>query len=159
MENSVLTPLLFSSVFILFIIALCFLKPNAGRIVLGIFFILMAIVVNGVFTFSNPTAYIEYASDALVPIYRELAILIVSFNPMFFGLILIIYELLMGLLLLYKGIYVKIGLIGTMIFIIWIAPLSYLQFPWLGLLISQIYLLTKNFKVTFYETIQSKFIQ
>ena len=152
-------PLIISTVFVFFIVVLCFVKPNAGRIFLGIFFILMAVLVNGLFTFTNPSAYFDYASNALIPIYRDLAIVTVSMNPRLFGLLLIFYEIVMGLLLLYKGVYVKIGLIGTMVFIIGIAPLSYLQFPWLGLLFAQIYLLTKDFNVTFYETIRSRFMR
>ena len=62
----------------------------------------------------------------------------------------------MGLLLLHKGKSVKIGLIGTMVFLIGIAPLSVLQIPWLGLIIGQAYLLTKEFNVTFSEIIRSK---
>jgi multisubunit Na+/H+ antiporter MnhB subunit len=38
--------------FVLAVVILCLIKPNAGRIFLGLFFLVMAIGVNGSFTFS-----------------------------------------------------------------------------------------------------------
>ena len=151
-----LIPLIVSSVFVLAVVILCFSKPNAGRIFLGFFFLVMAIGVNGSFTFTNPQAYVEYASGALIPLYREIALRIVEINPMLFGLTLMAFEIAMALLILHKGKSVKIGLIGTMIFLIGIAPLSYIQIPWLGLIIGEAYLLTKEFDTSLLETIRSK---
>jgi hypothetical protein len=62
----------------------------------------------------------------------------------------------MGLLILHKGKSVKIGLIGTIVFLIGIAPTSFLQIPWLGLIIGEAYLLTKEFDTSFLEMIRSK---
>ena len=55
------TPIIVSSIFILSVVILCLAKPNAGRIFLGLFFLIMAIGVNGSFTFSNPQAYVDPA--------------------------------------------------------------------------------------------------
>jgi len=151
-----LIPIIVSSVFVLAVIILCLIKPNAGRIFLGLFFIIMAIGVNGSFTFTNPQAYVEYASEALIPLYQDIALTIVELNPMLFGLLLMVFEITMGLLLLHKGKSVRIGLIGTMVFLIGIAPLSFVQIPWVGLIIGEAYLLTKEFDTTFLEIIQSK---
>ncbi|MGD9093279.1 MAG: hypothetical protein PVF74_10550 [Anaerolineales bacterium] len=151
-----LTPMIISSVFVLGVVILCLVRPNAGRIFLGLFFLVMAIGVNGTFTLNNPQAYVEYASGALIPLYREVALTVVELNPALFGLLLMAYEITMGLLLLYRGKAVKIGLIGTMVFLIGIAPLSYIQIPWLGLIIGQAYLLTKEFDTTFLEILRSK---
>jgi len=151
-----LIPFIVSSVFVLAVIILCFIKPNAGRIFLGLFFLVMAIGVNGSFTFTNPQAYVEYASGALITIYRDLALTIVQLNPMLFGLLLMVFEIVMGLLILYKQKSVRIGLIGTMVFLIGIAPLGLIQFPWLGLIIGEAYLLTKDFDTTILDIIKSK---
>ena len=151
-----LTPIIVSSVFILAVVILCLTKPNVARIFLGLFFLVMAIGVNGSFTFTNPQAYIEYSSGALIPLYRDIALTIVELNPVLFGLLLMAFEITMGFLLLHKHKSVKIGLVGTMVFLIGIAPLSFVQIPWLGLIIGQAYLLTKEFDSTFLETIQSK---
>jgi hypothetical protein len=151
-----LIPIIISSVFVLAVVILCFIKPNAGRIFLGLFFLVMAIGVNGSFTFTNPQAYVEYASGALIPIYRDIALTIVQLNPMLFGLLLMVFEIVMGLLILHEQKSVRIGLIGTMVFLIGIAPLGLIQFPWLGLIIGEAYLLTKDFDTAFLDIIKSK---
>jgi hypothetical protein len=151
-----LIPIIVSSVFILAVVILCLTKPNAGRIFLGLFFLVMAIGVNGTFTFTNPQAYVDYASESLIPLYRDIALTVVELNPVLFGLLLMAFEIAMGLLLLHKQKSVRIGLIGTIVFLIGIAPLSFVQIPWLGLIIGEAYLLTKEFDTTFLETIRSK---
>jgi len=151
-----LIPIIVSSVFISAVVILCLLKPNAGRIFLGLFFLVMAVGVNGLFTFINPQAYVEYARSALIPLYQELALSIVTLNPMLFGLLLMSFEIVMGLLILHKQKSVRIGLIGTIVFLIGIAPLSFIQIPWLGLIIAEAYLLTKEFDSTFLDIVKSK---
>jgi hypothetical protein len=151
-----LIPIIISSVFVLAVVILCFIKPNAGRIFLGLFFLVMAIGVNGSFTITNPQAYVEYASSALIPIYRDIALTIVKLNPMLFGLLLMSFEIAMGFLILHKQKAVRIGLIGMIVFLIGIAPLSFVQIPWLGLIIGLAYLLTKEFDSTFLDIIKSK---
>jgi hypothetical protein len=151
-----LVPIIVSSVFVLAVVILCLVKPNAGRVFLGLFFLAMAIGVNGSFTFTNPQAYVEYASGALIPLYRDIALTIVELNPVLFGLLLMAFEIAMGLLLLHKQKSVRIGLIGTIVFLIGIAPLSFVQIPWLGLIIGEAYLLTKEFDSTFLEAVRSK---
>jgi hypothetical protein len=150
-----LIPIIVSSVFVLVVIILCLIKPDAGRIFLGLFFLVMAIGVNGSFTFGDPQAYIEYASGAPIPLYRDIALTIVELNPVLFGLLLMAFEIAMGLLILHKLKSVRIGLIGTMGFLIAIAPLSFIQIPWLGLIIGEAYLLTKEFDSTFLEIMRS----
>ena len=151
-----LIPIIVSSLFVLAVTILCLTKPNAGRIFLGLFFLVMAVGVNGSFTFGDPEAYVDYASGALIPIYREIALTVVELNPVGFGLLLMAFEIAMGLLLLHKRKSVRIGLIGTMVFLIGIAPLSFVQIPWLGLIIGEAYLLTKVFDTTLLETLRSK---
>jgi len=151
-----LIPIVVSSVFILGVIILCLIKPNAGRIFLGLFFLVMAVGVNGLFTFINPQGYVEYARGALIPPYQKLALSIVTLNPVLFGLLLMSFEIFMGLLILHRQKSVRIGLIGTMIFLIGIAPLCFLQILWLGLIIGEAYLLTKEFDSSFLDIVKSK---
>lgn len=148
-------PMIIGTLFVLAVVILCFVRPNAGRIFLGFFFLLMALGVNGSFTFGNPQAYLDYASGALIPFYRQLAVNVVQISPVGFGLVLMAFEICMGLLLLHKKRAVKIGLIGTMLFIIGIAPLSWVQIPWLGLLVAQGFLYTKEFDRSVLEKIIS----
>ena len=151
-----LIPIVVSSVFVVAVVILCLIKPNAGRIFLGLFFLAMALGVNGIFAFADPQAYLDYAGGALIPLYRDLALTIVEVSPVGFGLLLMAFEITMGLLLLHKHRSVKFGLVGTMVFLVGVAPLSFIQFPWLGLLIGQAYLLTKGFETSFLETLQTR---
>jgi hypothetical protein len=140
-----LIPYVVSTVFVLAVIALCLMRPNAGRIFLGGFFLVMALGVNGYFTFTNPQGYVDYTSGALIPLYANVARTVVGWSPRLLGLLLMAFEIGMGLLILHKGRAVKVGLWGTIAFIIGIAPLSLIQLPWLGLVVGQAYLLTKEF--------------
>ena len=151
-----LAPMVISFVFVLAVVVFCFLKPNAGRILLGFFFLVMALGVNGSFTFGNPQAYIDYANGALVPFYRSLAVGVVSISPFLFGLVIMLFEITMGVLLLQKGKLVKVGLIGTMLFMAGIAPLSWLQVPWLGLIVAQVSLFRHDFDHSLLEMIPAK---
>jgi hypothetical protein len=151
-----LAPILISSVFVLFVIVLCFAKPNAGRIFLGFFFLVMALGVNGSFTFSNPQAYLDYANEALVPFYRSLTLSIIGISPFLFGLLLMAFEITMGLLILHKRKSVKVGLIGTMLFLAGMSPLGWLQLPWLGLIVAEIHLFRQEFNRSFWEIVRPK---
>jgi hypothetical protein len=138
------------------VVALCLAKPDAGRIFLGLFFLVMALGVNGLFTFTSPQSFVDYASGALIPPYRDLALAVVEVQPALFGLLLIAFQIAMGLLLLRRGKCVRIGLIGTMAFVVGIAPLSWIQIPWLGLIVAQAYLLTHEFDTYFLGLIAAR---
>jgi hypothetical protein len=62
----------------------------------------------------------------------------------------------MGLLLLNKHRVVRIGLIGTTLFILATTPLSTLQFVWLSLAVAQIHLLGHEFDSTILEILRSR---
>lgn len=150
------TPIILSSAFVLALIILCLAKPNSGRIVLGLFFFVMAIGVNGSFTFRDPQAYAQYADGALFPWYRGLALSVVRVNAVLFGLTLMSFEIAMGLLLLHRRSSVRIGLIGTTALLVGIAPLSYVQLPWLGLMIAEAYLFTKEFDSSLVDIVKAR---
>ncbi len=150
------TPMLVSCVFVFAVVAICFIKPQAARIFLGFFYLVMALGVNGSFTFGNPQAYLDYANGALIPIYRTLTVSIISLSPFLFGLLVMAFEISMSALLLYKGKFVKFGLMGTMLFLAGMAPLDWLQLPWLGLIVGEIYLFRQDFDRSFLEMIWPK---
>lgn len=152
-----LTPMLVSIIFVLAVVILCFAKPNAGRIFLGFFFIVMALGVNGSFTFGNPQAYLDYAEGALIPLYRDLTVSVVSVSPFAFGLLLMAFEITMGFLLLHKGKSVKIGLVGTMLFLAGMAPLDWVQIPWMGLILAEVYLFKQTFEYSLLDMLMGAF--
>ena len=151
-----MSPMLVSIIFVLAVVVLCFAKPNTGRIFLGLFFLAMALGVNGSFTFGNPQAYIDYAESALIPFYRNLVVPVVSLSPFLFGLLLIAFEITMSALLLHKHKSVKIGLLGTILFLLGMAPLDWLQLPWLGLIVAKAYLFRFDFDRSFIEMVLRK---
>ncbi len=144
------------SVIVLGIVLLCLLRPNAGRIFLGFFYLAMGLGVNLVLGLTNPEGYLEMGKGALIPVYKDFFSQVVSLNPMLFVLLVAAFQIAMGLLILYKRRAVKIGLIGTMVFVVAITPLGTQQFPWLGLPLVQAYLLTREFDRCFIETLRSK---
>lgn len=151
-----LTPMIVSSAFVLALVILCIAKPDAGRIFLGFFFFAMALGVNGSFTFGNPQAYLDYAEGALIPLYRDLAVSVVAVSPVAFGLVLMAFEIAAGLLLLHKHRSVRLGLAGTIVFVIGISPLSWMQIPWLGLVVAQVYLFRRDFDRSLLDIIRSR---
>jgi hypothetical protein len=54
----------------LVLLALCLVRPNAGRIVVGLFFLVMAIGVNVVTVFVDPDSYIGLGAGSFIPLYR-----------------------------------------------------------------------------------------
>ena len=60
------------------------------------------------------------------------------------------------MLILGKHKAVKIGLVGTIIFIVALAPVIALQFAWLDLVVGRAYLLTKEFDVNIQDMLRSK---
>ena len=149
--------ILWSIGFVLIVIILCIAKPNIGRIFLGIFYLIMAIGINIVNAFTNPQSTIQMGEASLFNFYRSFFSDVVSKAPVLFILIVALFEIIMGLLILNKHQKVKLGLIGTSIFLFVIAPFGYIQIPWLGIALIQLYLLRRNFDKTFFEIISSAF--
>ena len=112
------------AVFCSLVLVLCLLRPNAGRIFLGIFFLVMAIGVNVVTVIVDPNSYIGLGADSFIPLYRWVFINLVALAPPLFVLPVAAFEIAIGLLILSKGRYVKWGLIGGIIFLIGITPLG-----------------------------------
>lgn len=147
--------MLYSIGFVLLVILLCIIKPNAGRIFLGIFYLVMAIGINMVNAITNPQSTLQMGEDSLFGFYRTFFSEVVSKAPVLFILIVALFQITMGLLILNKHQKVKLGLIGTSIFLLLITPFGNIQLPWLGIAAIQLYLLGKDFDKTFPEIIGS----
>jgi len=138
-------PIVVGAVYSLFVIVLSLLKPNAGRIFLGFFFVAMGVGVNVAFLLTQPSFVADYGREAWLPLYRTLTETIIAPRPRIFGILLILFEVAMGLLLLSRGAWVKVGLIGTMIFVLALVPIYVTQIVWAVSMAANVYLLTKNF--------------
>jgi hypothetical protein len=143
--------------FVSVVMILCYLKPNFGRIFLGIFYLIMAIGINIVNAITNPQTTVQMGEASLFDFYRTFFTDVVSKAPSLFILATAAFQIIMALLILNKHQKVMIGLIGTTAFLIMITPFGYIQLPWLGIALIQIYLLRKDFDRTFAEIIRSAF--
>lgn len=117
--------LLFSLVFYLLVVALCLVRPDAGRVFAGLFFLTMALAVNVVLSLTAPDLFVALGTaDALLPPYRWFFEDVVALAPPLFGLLAASYEVTIGLMMLSRGRYAKWGLIGGIVFLIGITPLG-----------------------------------
>jgi hypothetical protein len=149
-------PIVVGAVYSLFVIVLSLLKPNAGRIFLGFFFVAMGVGVNVAFLLTQPSFVADYGREAWLPLYRTLTETIIAPQPKIFGILLILFEVAMGLFLLSRGIWVKVGLIGTMIFVLALVPIHVTQIVWAVSVAANVYLLTKNFDTGFVKMIADR---
>ena len=101
------------AVFCLLVLLLCLVRPYAGRIFVGIFFLAMAIGVNVVTVFVDPNSYIGLGADSYIPLYRWVFINLVALAPPVFVLPVAAFESAIALLMLSKGRYVKWGSSGA----------------------------------------------
>lgn len=148
--------LIWSIVFVSIVVLLCVLKPNTGRIFLGFFYLIMAIGVNLVNAVKNPLSTVQMGENSLLPFYRTFFSEVVSVAPVIFILLVVVFQITMGLLILGKNKNVKTGLIGTSLFLVWITPFGIIQIPWLGIAAVQIFLLGKEFDKSFLDIIVKK---
>jgi hypothetical protein len=135
------------AVFSLLVLLLCLVRPGAGRIFLGIFFLVMAIGVNVVLVLISPHLFVGLGTnDALIPLYRWFFENVVAVAPPLFGLLTAAYEVTIALLMLSKGRYVKWGLIGGIVFLIAVTPLGVWTLSNPILAVATAYLLTKEYE-------------
>jgi hypothetical protein len=147
--------ILWSIGFVLLVVIFCIIKPNAGRIFLGIFYLAMALGINLVNALTDPQSTIKMGEASLLGFYRTFFTEVVSKAPVPFILIIALFELIMGLLILNKHKNVKFGLYGTSLFLLLITPFGYIQLPWLGIAGIQLYLARKDFERSVVEMLTS----
>jgi hypothetical protein len=147
--------LIISAVFSLLVLILCVLRPNAGRVFLGLFFMVMAIGVNVVLVVVAPDLFVGLGTnDAVVPLYRWFFENIVALAPPLFGLLAAAYEVTIALLMLSRGRYVKWGLTGGIVFLIGITPLGIWTLANPILALAMAYLLRKEYDRSFMEMLR-----
>ena len=149
--------LITSAVLSLLVLILCVIRPNAGRIFLGLFFLVMAIGVNVVLVFVAPDQFVALGTnDAIVPLYRWFFENVVALAPPLFGLLAAAYEITIALLMLSKGRYARWGLIGGIVFLIAITPLGTWTLANPILAVALAYLLTKEYDRSLLEMLHPR---
>jgi hypothetical protein len=104
-------------------------RPRPMRIVVGNFFVLMAVAVHGSMVLTDPSSYLAFAGGALIPLYRDVAVAIVQVNQVAFGLFMLSFELVVATLILSHGRGVRLGLWAGAIFLLGITPLGVEELP------------------------------
>lgn len=121
------------------------------RMVWGLFF-LGSSVFNLSYTFSHPEFYEQFADMALFDFYADLIENIVVPYAEWFTVTLALFELAVGLFVLSKNVYVKIGIYASLFFTVLLIPVippyTYLNFV---VAIIPIYLLRKSYPDPFYH--------
>jgi hypothetical protein len=133
-------------VFCALVLLLCLIRPHAGRVFVGVFFLIMAVAVNVVLVLVAPEQFVAMGTEApIVPPYEWFFENVVALAPSLFGLLAAAYEVAIALMMLSKGRYAKWGLIGGICFLVAITPLGVwtLGNPIMALALA--YLLTKKY--------------
>jgi hypothetical protein len=94
---------------------------NIGRTTWGVFFIVSSII-NLIVTLPNPTFYQEFAELTFFSFYQSLLLNIAFPNAYLITSIIIVFEFCVGLMVLWRGNAVRLGLLGTALWVLFICP-------------------------------------
>jgi len=101
-------------------------RPAAGRLVLGLFFITIAVGVEAVFVLASPDGFLDL--DSTAPLLSPWWVLerVVARAPATFSLLVASYGVAIGLMMVKGGRWGSLGLAGGIILLLIVAPLC----PW-----------------------------
>jgi hypothetical protein len=117
-------------IFCIAVLTFCLIRPNAARLFIGIFFIVMALAVNLLLSALAPDQFVKLGTDApLVPFYAWFFQNIVAPAPQLIGILAAAGEIALGLLILSGGRRVTLGLAGAIFFLIVTTPLGIWTLP------------------------------
>jgi hypothetical protein len=140
MVEQLLVWLAFTVGFLLFSLA----RPNCARVVIGLFFIAMALGVNLVFVLVDARSYVALGSESFVPLYRDFFRTHVAASPLSYAVPVVIFELAIGVMLLGGGRVARFALVGAALFLIGISPLSVATAPNVILALSLLLMLRRS---------------
>lgn len=143
--TNLINPISVILTFALILLLLALFKPNAGRIVFGVFFLLMAWGVNLPMMLTNPNLYPAAGAHSIIPLYRWFFTQVLARNPVPFILLLIAFETAVGLLTLSRGRWVKLGLALGAIFCLVVTWIGMEGYAVPAMVIAPLVLLRKDF--------------
>lgn len=124
-----LTPLLvWLAVTLIFIVAVL-RWPFGSRMFAGFFFIGMAIIVNFSIALGSPDLFVGLGKDSFFPLYSWFFRDVVVKDPLLFVFPVILLEIAMGVMMLGRKPFARIGMIGAICFLVLISPLSIHTLP------------------------------
>lgn len=154
---SIINPYTVFAAFALFLIIFAIWKPQVSRIVLGIFFLIMALGVNLPFVLTDPTIFVEAGRNALLPIYKWFFTVVLAWNPVVFAIPLMLIEITIGGLILCKGKYVRYGMIAAVIFCLLLTPVGKEELTSPLVAIAPAIMIRKQFDSTLWDMIKGIF--
>lgn len=131
-------------------------KANIVRSCFGITYILSSLI-NLFFAVSNPEVYRAWADTALLPLYRELMLNISTPLLQLCLITVVVCQVIIGLLVLGKNLFVKFGLFGGMVFHLGITPWGLFNLPNLVFVGVLFWLFKYHYDVTFIEMFRTGF--
>lgn len=137
-------PIIIFGAFALIVLVCSLVKPDATRIFLGPFFLVMALGVNLMLVLTAPNFFGEMAREAFIPFYRTFFAGAVAQHPAGYGLAVALFELTVAALIMARGRLAKAGLFGAGVFNLAIAPLGWLYLPNLLLAAAEFFLSTRE---------------
>jgi hypothetical protein len=126
----------------------CVWRPRTMRVFVGVFFVVMALGVDGSTILGDLSSYATFASGALLPIYRDVALAVVQVSPVLIGVLMLVFELVVAGLILGRGRAVRLGLLGGIVFLLGITPLGIEELPNPILAVGLGYLATQQIPVS-----------
>ena len=152
-----LTPATVILSFAVILLLLALFKPQAGRIVFGVFFLLMAWGVNFPMMLYDPSLYPMAGANSFIPLYRWFFTQVLALYPALFILLLIGFETMIGVLVLSQERWVKLGLGLGALFCLGIAWIG-IEGIWMpAVAIAPLVLLRKDFPRSVVSLWQSRF--
>ena len=101
-------------------------RPDAGRVVLGLFIIIMAVGVEVVLVLSSPDGLVDLDTTAPLLSPWWVFVHVVAKAPATFSLLVASYGVAIGLMMMKGGRWGSLGLVGGIVLLLIIAPLG----PW-----------------------------
>lgn len=153
-----ITPFTVIVSFAVLMLLLALFKPEAGRIVFGVFFLLMAWGVNFPMMLYDPMLYPLAGANSFIPLYRWFFTQVLALYPVPFILLLIAFETMVGALTLSQGRWVKMGLGLGALFCLGIAWIG-IEGVWMPTVaIAPLVMLRKDFHISTLSMLRSRFI-
>ena len=117
-------------IFCVLFLGFCIWKPLAARMFIGLFFIVMAIAVNWVLSLAAPDLFVGLGANApLLSFYEWVFTDVVARAPQAVGILAGVGEIVLGVLMLSKGRWAAVGLVGAIAFLLLITPLGVWTLP------------------------------
>ena len=116
-------------IFVVLVVVWCAVRPNAARMFVGGFFVVMGLGFHLIQVLLNPHAYDGFAANALLGVYRWAFATLVLPQPLVFAVLAAAGEVLLGLMMLGAGRTARLGLIGGSLFLLAITPLTVETLP------------------------------